>query len=59
MKYTGMPSGMWLLFAGSFKRHLIIVLGYDTKTAAMVTTKAKPKYKEIIGSLPEFEKADR
>ena len=59
MKYTGMPGGMWLLFAGSFKKHLISVLGYDAKTAGIITAEAKPKYKEIIGTLPEFEKADR
>ena len=59
MKYSGMPCGMWLLFAGSFKKHLTTVLGYDAKTADMVTEKAKAKYKEIIGSLPEFEKRDR
>lgn len=55
MKYAG----MWLLFAGSFKKQLVAVLGYDSKTADRITAKAKPKYKEIIGSLPEFEKADR
>lgn len=59
MKYTGMPGGMWLLFAGSFKKHLTSVLGYDEKTAGVITAKAKPKYQEIIGSLPEFEKTDR
>ena len=59
MNYAGMPGGMWLLFAGSFKRHLTTVLDYDVKTANAITTKAKPKYKEIIRSLPEFEKADR
>ena len=59
MKYSGMSGGMWLLFAGSFKKHLTSVLDYDTKTAGAITAKAKPKYKEIIGSLPEFEKADR
>ena len=59
MKYSGMPGGMWLLFAGSFKKHLTSVLDYDAKTAGAITAKAKPKYKEIIGALPEFEKADR
>lgn len=59
MKYFGMPGGMWFLFAGSFKKHLISVLEYDAKTAGTITAKAKPKYKEIIDSLPEFEKADR
>lgn len=59
MKYTGMPAGMWLIFAGSFKKQLTKVLGYDAKTAGMVATKARLKYKEIINSLPEFEETDR
>ena len=59
MKYTGMPLGMWALFAGSFRKHLSSVLGYDSKTAGTITAKAKQRYKEIIRSLPEFEKADR
>ena len=59
MKYSGMPTGMWLLFADSFKKQLVDVLGYDNKTASEITAKAKPKYREIIGSVPEFEKADR
>lgn len=59
MKYVGMPAGMWLLFAGSFRKHLGSVLGCDKETARAVTAKAKPKYREIIGKLPEFEKADR
>lgn len=59
MKYTGMPAGMWLLFAGSFRRQLVSVPGFDAKTARRVTGAAKRKYREIIGKLPEFEKADR
>lgn len=59
MKYTGMPHGMWALFAGSFRRQLTGVFGYDKSTASLVTKKAKPKYREIIAELPEFEKADR
>ena len=59
MKYIGMPAGMWMLFAGSFQNHLTSVLGFDRETAASITAWAKPKYKEIIASLPEFEKADR
>ena len=58
MKYVGMPAGMWLLFAGSFRKHLGSVLGCDKETARAVTAKAKPKYREIIRKLPEFEKAD-
>ena len=59
MKYAGMPAGMWLLFAGSFRKHLSSVFSYDQGTARIVSAKAKPKYREIIGKLPEFEKADR
>ena len=59
MKYAGMPAGMWLLFAGSFRRQLSSVFNYDKETAKTVSAKAKPKYREIIGRLPEFEKADR
>ena len=59
MKYTGMPLGMWVLFAGSFRKHLSSVLGYDSETSGTITAKAKQRYKEIIRSLPEFEKADR
>ncbi len=59
MKYSGMPSGMWALFAYSFRKRLSSVFGYDMETAKAITAKAKLKYKEIIGRLPEFEKADR
>ena len=59
MKYAGMPFGMWLLFNRSFRKNLTDILGYDRKTAKNITNKAKPEYKEIIGKLPEFEKADR
>ena len=59
MKYAGMPMGMWVLFGGSFRKHLSLVYGYDPETAKEIAAKAKPKYKEIIGRLPEFEKADR
>ena len=59
MRYAGMPLGMWLLFAGSFRRQLSAVYRYDPETAKAIAGKAKPQYKEIIGHLPEFEKADR
>ena len=59
MKYAGMPMGMWVLFGGSFQKQLSSVYGYDPETAKTITDKAKPKYKELIGRLPEFEKADR
>ena len=56
MKYAGMPAGMWLLFSGSFNKHLREVLGYDTSTAKDITAKAKVRYAKIISRLPEFEK---
>ena len=59
MKYIGMPMGMWVLFAGSFQKQLTAVLGYDADAAKTITKKAKPKYREIISELPEFEKGDR
>ena len=59
MKYTGMPFGMWALFAGSFQKQLTTVLGYDAASAKAVMKKAKPQYRQIIRRLPEFEKADR
>ena len=59
MKYAGMPLGMWVLFAGSFQKQLIAVLGYDKATAKQITKISKPKYKEIIAKLLEFEKTDR
>lgn len=59
MQYCGMPMGMWALFARSFRIQLTAVFGYDADTAKAVARKAKPKYKEIIRVLPEFEKSDR
>mgnify|MGYP002437538782 CR=1 FL=1 len=35
------------------------VFGYDADAAKAITKKAKPKYREIISELPEFEKGDR
>ena len=59
MKYAGMPLGMWMLFSGSFRKGLTTALGYDREAARRVTAKAKPRYRQIIASLPEFEKGDR
>ena len=39
MKYTGMPMGMWVLFAGSFQKQLTAVFGYGTNTAKAITKK--------------------
>ncbi|MBO6230045.1 MAG: L-2-amino-thiazoline-4-carboxylic acid hydrolase [Ruminiclostridium sp.] len=59
MKYAGMPAGMWLIFSGSFRKNLISALGYDAGAAGGITAKARKKYREIISSVPEFEKGDR
>ena len=50
---------MWAVFAKSFQTQLTAVLGYDADTASEIARKAKPRYKEIIAGLPEFEKDDR
>ena len=59
MKYVGMPWGMWILFKKSFQDHLTSVLGYSPQDAQQITAAAKPKYRQIITALPEFEKNDR
>ena len=59
MRYPGMPAGMWALFAGSFQHKLTEALGYDRPAAALVTKKARGKYRELIKKLPDFEKGDR
>ena len=59
MKYIGMPLGMWLLYRKSFRERLVSVLGYSAREAKEITEKAKPRYREIIEKLPEFEKGDR
>ena len=59
MKYAGMPMGMWILFRKSFRDRLVFVFGMNETEAARTTAAAYPKYREIIGKLPEFEKADR
>ena len=59
MKYIGMPLGMWLLYRQSFRKHLVSVLGCNAREAEEISKKAKPKYREIIEKLPDFEKGDR
>lgn len=59
MKYAGMPWGMWILYRKSFQTHLVSDLGLTDAEAKTVAASAKPMYKDIIGKLPEFEKADR
>ena len=59
MKYMGMPMGMWALFGGSFQTQLSAVFGYDAASARAIARAAKPKYRELIAGLPEFERGDR
>ena len=59
MKYIGMPMAMWAVFAKSFEKQLTGTLGYAVKAAKGIRCAAKPKYREIIAKLPEFEKGDR
>jgi hypothetical protein len=59
MRYFGMPFGMWAIFGGSFQKNLTAILGYDPKTAADVTARAKSNYKELIAKVPEFDPRDR
>ena len=54
-----MPAAMWVVFAKSFQTQLTAVLGYEEESAKEITKKAKPRYKEIVAKLPEFEKGDR
>ena len=58
MKYIGMPLGMWLLYRKAFRERLVSVLSYTKQEAREITEKAKPRYREIIEKLPEFEKGD-
>ena len=59
MNYAGMPWGMWIVFAGSFREQLTKVLGYHAEAARAITADAKRRYREIIRELPAFEKGDR
>ena len=59
MKYAGVPMGMWTLFAGSFTRQLTVYFGLTEQDAHAVRAAAKPRYREIIAQLPEFEPEDR
>ena len=59
MKYMGLPAAMWGLYRKSFQRALTTDLGVSEAQAKNIMSKAKPKYKEIISKLPEFEKEDR
>lgn len=59
MRYAGMPAGMWFLFAGSFRKRLVSVLGCSPREAQRTAALAGRRYRQIIASLPEFEKGDR
>lgn len=59
MRYIGMPAGMWLLFAGAFRRQLVETLGFGAAQAREITERAKRRYRKILRGLPEFEKGDR
>lgn len=59
MKYMGMPAGMWALYKRSFTKAMVTELGISASQSTEIMRNAKPKYREIIGKLPEFEKADR
>lgn len=58
MKYAGMPWMLWVVFRPSFQKQLTQELGIAVQDAKDVTARAKEKYKDIIASLPEFEKED-
>lgn len=58
MRYAGIPFGMWVLFRASFRRSLVTVLGMGEREADEVAARAKPRYREIIEGLPEFERGD-
>ena len=59
MKYKGMPFAMWALYKNSFQKCLVSDFGLKPADAKAVMAKTKPKYKEIIEKLPDFEKGDR
>ena len=46
MKYAGMPMGMWVLFAPSFRRNLTHFFGLDEAAAKTATREAKEKYRK-------------
>lgn len=48
-----------MLLKRSFEKNLTSDLGLTKEEARMVRIKAKPKYRQIIEELPEFEKEDR
>ena len=59
MKYTGLPSAMWMIYRNTFREHLISDLRFSRDEANDIVNRAAPRYREIIGKIPEFEKGDR
>ena len=59
MKYAGLPLAMWTVLHRSFTRNLTSSFGLTRQQAHAVEALAKVRYREIIASLPEFEKEDR
>ena len=59
----GKPEGKTLMLlpgtACDYQTNFGSVLGFSEQEAAAITKAAKPKYREIIEKLPEFEKGDR
>lgn len=51
--------GMWALFGSSFRKQLTNCLGYTPEEAREIARKAKPRYRQIIARVLEFEKEDR
>ena len=51
MKYVPMQTGMWAVFAGSFRKNLEAVFDLDPKTAGAVTAAAKKQYRRILREL--------
>ena len=59
MNYIGMPFGMWVLYKKSFRDCLVSELGFSAEEANRIRAAAKPRYRETIEGLPEFEQGDR
>jgi len=50
---------MWFLFAGFFRKELVSVLECSRREAQRTAASAGRRYRQIIASLPEFEKGGR
>ena len=58
MQYIGMTFAVWQLFRTSFEKNLPAVFGMSKAEARSTMGRAKGRYREILGTLPEFEKGD-